>query len=109
MATKKNKGLTTEWKEFADAWIAYLKDTNEENRERLHKALENYWVGEKESDQENWRWETKQLMKDVAIGNRKAWKKIYDFIKERYKEHDYHKKVLEIAESKNIGEYIWIL
>ena len=109
MANKKNTGLTAEWKEFADAWIAYLKDTSEENKGRLHKAVENYWVGEKESDQEDWVWETKQIIKDIAIGKREAWTKIYNFIKERYREHDYHEQILIIAKEKGIGEPAWIL
>ncbi len=102
-------GLSKERKEFADAWIAYLKDTSEENKERLHKAVENYWVGEKESGQEDWVWETKQLIKDIALNNQMAWKKIYSFIKERYHEYDYHEQILVIAKEKGIGEPVWKL
>lgn len=101
--------LTKEWREFAEAWIEYLKDTKDTNKDRLHKAMENYWIAEKESAQEDWAWETKQLIKDVALNNRVAWKKIYNFIKERYHEYDYHEKILAIAKEKNIGESCWKL
>jgi hypothetical protein len=101
--------LTKTWQEFADAWLAFLENTNEETEKRLHKAVEAYPVGENESKQEDWIRETKVLIDQIWSNNRSAWKKIYLFIQERYKEHDYAKKILNIAESKNIGERSWIL
>ncbi len=106
---RKTSKLTAVWQEFVDALIAYMENCNEETRVRFYKAMEDYPVGEKESDQEDWVWETKQIIKDIAIGKREAWTKIYNFIKERYREHDYHEQILIIAKEKGIGEPAWIL
>ena len=104
------KKLTKEWREFADAWISFLKDPSTTNKERLHKSLDNYWVGENESEQEDWIRETKGLIKKIAENDRDSWRKIYNFIKERYHEHpDLHKEIVTIAHSKNIGQYVWVI
>ncbi len=101
--------LTIIWQEFADAWLAFLENTSEENKQRLYKAIEKYPVGENESKQEDWLRETKALIDRIQSNNRDAWKKIYLFIQERYKDYDYAKKILEFAKEKNIGESIWSL
>ena len=89
--------------------LAYLENTNEENRQRLHRAMENYPVGENESKQEEWIKETKTLLNQIHANNREAWKKMYLFIQDRYKQYDYAEKILTIAQSKNIGESVWTL
>jgi hypothetical protein len=101
--------LTKEWREFAEAWISFLGNTDEINKQRLLSAIKNYHVGEKESEQEDWEYETKQLIEKIKDNDPVAWKKIFNFIKERYHEYDYHTKILKIAESKKIGKFVWTL
>ena len=103
------KRLTPVWREFADAVIAYLKNTNEENKTRLLLATKEYPVGENESKQDDWVWDTKKLIDQIQTNDRSAWRKMYLFIKERYKECDYAEEILRIAEAKNIGESVWLL
>ncbi len=110
MGTLPLKGLSKTWQEFANAWLAFLETPNEENESRLIKSFENYPVGEKESQQDDWVWETKQIIQKIKNNNdRDSWRMIYNFMMERYnKEHpEVCEKILEIAETKGVGEYVW--
>jgi hypothetical protein len=105
----KNKGLTHEWKEFAESWISFMENYTPENKERLLKAVANYRVRTSDNDQKDWVWETKQIIEKIPQNDRSSWKKIFNFIKERYAEHDYHNQILKIAEKKGVGEFVWTL
>lgn len=111
METLPLKGLSKTWQEFANAWLAFLETPNEENENRLLDSIAKYPVGEKESEQEDWLWETKQIMQKIKERDRDSWRKIYNFIKERYdSDHpEVSNKILQIAEKKKIGEYVWKL
>jgi hypothetical protein len=104
------KKLSKSWQEFIDAWIAYLTETNDINKVRLHTALENFLIGGNPDAQEEWIEETKKIIEDVAAGDRDAWRMIFNFIKEYFPEETiYHDIILDIAKTKKIGNGTWVL
>ncbi len=101
MAKKKKRKSHLD--ELKNSLLVWIKNPIERNLKRLHRAIDNTLIGESYSKQEDWVWETKQIIEDMAKNKREAWRKMCNFSREWFKE-DYTKLLIGFAKERGVGE-----